>query len=308
MAADRDDVRKRDRDPILTVGTVVLILAFAVVIGIYVNDHYIADSEASPVHVGDSVKVNYTGSYYGYHTEDGSQVFDTSLWSIADDDDKDKSFEFTLKSKSSYTPLSFTIGGTDSYLAMFKNSIVGLRSGQTAEVIIPPSQGYGELTEDNLASYQMEGSTMQRMETVTLDTLKDIYGISTINGNLFNISTPYGWDAHVKYDGNGKTAVVEHLVTPGVYEMNENVSIDVTDVSNDLITFDYLFDTVATKDGSSISYKGSDYDSIRLVKIIVDNEERYVTAVDSIDTPTVFITKNTEEKVGMYLYFMVKLL
>ena len=59
---------KKKRDPIFSVCFVVFVVACVGVLGVYVDEHYI-QSDDTKVAYGDTVEVNYTGSYYGYYTE-----------------------------------------------------------------------------------------------------------------------------------------------------------------------------------------------------------------------------------------------
>jgi peptidylprolyl isomerase len=70
--------------------------------------------------IGDTVKIHYTGKM-----EDG-EVFDTS-----------KSRE----------PIEFTIGSS-TIIRGFQNGVIGMRTGETRTVTVPPEEGYGPRNED----------------------------------------------------------------------------------------------------------------------------------------------------------------
>ena len=61
---------KKKRDPIFTVCFVVFILAAVSVVGVYVNEHYLTEDNTR-VAYGDSVSVNYVGTFYDF---DGNEI------------------------------------------------------------------------------------------------------------------------------------------------------------------------------------------------------------------------------------------
>lgn len=301
MAEQKDPVRKKDRDPILTVGFIVLILAFAVVGGVFINNTYLKDSSGSPAHTGDTVKVDYVGSYYDYYTEEGAQVFDTSLWDVADNSAYAKSYEFTLKSKSSYAPLSFSVGLSTSYLPMFQNAVIGLKPGESAKVTIDPTNGYGALTDSQLKSIGKE-VTMPINETMTVTKFKTVYGVDAGNGINTHLS-PYGWNVTTNSDGTN--VYITHMVTnDAVYNMNDEVTVKTTVTG---ITFKYSYEITPIQDPSenTIDFDSATYKQTELVKIFYEDKTYYVTGVDDLDNPTKLLLKNTDERTGMYLYFTV---
>jgi len=247
--------------------------------------------------------VNYTGSYYGYYDEDGAQMFDTSLLANSDNDDYKKSFEFTPKTGSADTPISFTIGGTDSYLQMFKDAVIGLKAGESARVMIPPADGYGALTGEQVGIVGKTGN-MNVHEKIKLDTFTGLYGISSIAGTM-EVTSPYGWPAEVSPAGSQYVNVTHKPAVGSVYLMNGGVSLSVSSVSGASIAFEYVitFEKLSEEfvyPDVSVTDK---FENVVLQKVIVNNEERYITAVSG--DGLVFVTKNTDERTGMYLYFEI---
>jgi len=328
MASEDNSPIKKERDPILTIGFVVLILAFATVGGIFINDNYLRSENISPAMTGDKVNVNYTGSYYGFYTEDGAAVFDTSIWSIANDSAFLKSFEFALRgSESSYVPISFTIGGTDSYLKTFMAAAYGLRPGDSSQVCIAPADGYGALTADNITVVNAAAITIPRVQVMSYSDFKSIYnGGNDITSNVLIECGPYGWPLSVKYNPNSSSNVtVEHIVTDGAeYRMNKDVNVEVR-LTNSSATIEltYIINGGAGLSGVPFSANTSDgsdptvfidpstgihYENVKLVQVFYKDKNYYITAVDDITSPTgptVYVLKNTSERVGMYLYFNI---
>ena len=311
MAADQENVRKKERDPILTVGFVVLMLAFATVIGIYVNDEYLKGSENNPARLGDTVSVDYAGSFYGYYG-DGGTVFDTSMWGVADDKSISKSFEFTLRAESAYAPMS-TDGSN--VLPQFRNAFLGLRVGESATVIISPENGYGALTIDNTKRVNAAGITMNLTETMTVGDFKTIYGVSDIKDDANDLRSPWGWFVDVKFNTADSVTVLHKVTTATIGVVNEDVTTKVTAVTGTTFTFGYEFNDLKaapdqTVSDSLASELGiSNPKSVELVKIFYDGQMYYVAAVDDVSAPTQLVLKpatgDRAETVGMFLYFNV---
>ena len=89
--------------------------------------------------IGDNVSVDYT-----LKLADGS-VLDTSLESVAK--------EFGLFDKSSkYSPLSFTINSNSGLIPGFVNGVMGMKVGETKEVVVQPEYGYGKVDSTKIYS------------------------------------------------------------------------------------------------------------------------------------------------------------
>jgi FKBP-type peptidyl-prolyl cis-trans isomerases 2 len=319
MAADQEVKKKKERDPILTVGFVVLIVAFASVIGIFINDEYLSSTENTPAKTGDLVYVNYTGSYYTYYDGDGAVIFDTSLWSVADNDDFQKSFEFSLRSESQYIPLSFTIGGSDNLLQRFKDAAIGLLPGETSTVRISPEDGYGALTKSNTTMIRNEDLSKGVTETIPKADFESFYGITGLEGNKTNLPSPYGWFIDASCPSGSTFVTVSHRVVEGkTYTLNADVGIEVTKVTSDGFEYRYVFNglTAAPVDDQTVSDDlanrlgcAGSVESVKLVKIIYNEKSYFLAAVDDVDAPMELVMKNSDsnnrETVGMYLYFAI---
>ena len=312
MAADQEVKKKKERDPILTVGFVVLLLAFASVIGIFINDEYLSSSESTPAKTGDLVYVDYTGSYYTYYDETGAVIFDTSLWSVADNSDLKKSFEFSKRTESQYVPLSFTIGGTDNLLQRFKDAAVGLMPGESSTVRISPEDGYGALTTSNTRKIDNTTLTKNVTEQMTKSDFEAFYGITGLSGSVSRQPSPYGWTIDAVCPTGSNIVTVTHNIRNAVYTLNDDVDIEVTDVTAGVFTYKYIINDLKYAPAEdqtvpeSLGYGAMK--SVKLVKIIY-NEKNYFLAAVGADNAEMFVLKNSDsnnrETVGMYLYFTV---
>lgn len=91
---------------------------------------------------GDAVTVEYTG-----RTEEGA-VFDTTRESVAEEEglaaaQPDREFE----------PLTFELG-EGRIIEGLEDALVGLEQGATPTVTIPPEQGYGQWSEENVREFE----------------------------------------------------------------------------------------------------------------------------------------------------------
>jgi FKBP-type peptidyl-prolyl cis-trans isomerase 2 len=101
------------------------------------------DPNANVVQNGDTVTVNYIGKLVN------GRIFDTSIWSVANDTSQPKSLTFTLKSQSSYNPLTFKVG-SGQVIEGFNNAVIGMTlNSPYKNVTIPPSQAYPEQPQFN---------------------------------------------------------------------------------------------------------------------------------------------------------------
>ena len=325
MAAE-DDVRKKERDPILTVCFVVLVLAFAVVGGIQINNSFFGGDSGPSATAGYTVEVDYNGSFYNFYDNDGSLIFDTSSWSIANDENHAKSFEFTLRAESSYEPLSFTVGDPKhgGLLPMFANAVTGMNKGDVARIVIDPANGYGALTEQMM---KRSGAVfnVNVMESVPYDLFKKYYNNNEdIGGNMNGLTGPFGWKMNVKYTEGDKFVNVTHLAEKDKeYDMNDDVKVKVTAVTGSNITYELVIDYETYTQNFEGEFKDAKfentYDYVKAVKVfLVDNEgmpgEYFLYAVENPAAPTNFVfkyigtdaeNKEIKETAGMFLCFVI---
>ncbi|MEF8814037.1 MAG: peptidylprolyl isomerase [Halovenus sp.] len=93
---------------------------------------------------GDRVRIEYVG-----RLEDGS-IFDTSDKVLAEtsgliEEDPDRDF----------APLNIDVG-EDSVIPGVQEALLGMEEGEEKTVTVPPEKGYGEHTEERVATYDRE--------------------------------------------------------------------------------------------------------------------------------------------------------
>jgi len=317
MAAE-DDVRKKERDPILLVCFVTLVLAFGVVGGIFVNDNFFSGNSGPAATAGHTVEVDYNGSFYNYYDNDGV-IFDTSFWDIANDENRAKSFEFTLRKESEYKPLSFTVGSPSSYLQMFTDAVTGLQKGDVARVVIDPENGYGVLTEKMME--RVSGFTIPVMQTISYADFKANYnGGENLEGNT-TMDSPFGWKMNVFFTSADADVIIEHRPTVNTtYDMNDDVKVKVTDMTGGTVTYELVIDYqtyTQNFEGDLKDAKFEDrYDYVKTVKVFNDGREFFLYAVEfdtdgkAIDWVFKYIETDASgtkisETAGMFLCFVI---
>ena len=307
MAEDSEAPRRDKRDPILMIGTIVLVAAFIVVIGGYAYGE-LSPANEGPMKYGDSVKVDYVGSYYGWHDGYAAAdygydvndivVFDTSVWSVADDDAIAKSYEFTKKNENQYTPFSVTIGSGGA-LTDFENSLIDAKPGDVIHISI--ENAYGELENANKkdlpssASLTKPATDISFTEVMSLPVYKLTFGIpasDTVYPGTYMPIHPYGWKCIATYTSGGYVTV-QHIVEDSVTYKNadESISTYVT------------FSPGASEFEASFTFnKLSAGGDLKLTEFIY-NGAKYYAYYDEEDSTRYM--KDTAEITGMTLYFTI---
>ncbi|MGN1045390.1 MAG: FKBP-type peptidyl-prolyl cis-trans isomerase [Candidatus Methanomethylophilaceae archaeon] len=291
----------RKADPIAMSCFVVIMLACVVILGSYVNAMYINPQWDSPVAVeGDTVKVEYVGSYNTYYDRDGAVIFDTNVKSVNDGSEYLKSPSYTNKTSFSY--LSFKVGdGT--VLPGFSDAVVGKLINWTALVAIPADEGYGlaekydfELTQD----FKFTGTmTLEAFNTLASTSLKasDLtvgYEVTMPNG-LTAIVNKSGIDSVTYQYVYSEVEELKNNETVKVTKIDDNVSIKVTAINGSEFTIQYIFSSANKMYETVIPYE--DAEKIVFVDNFTDGQYKYKIADGS---------SNQEQK-GEVLYFWIKI-
>ncbi len=272
---------------------VVMMLAFVVVIGAHINATYIsAGTDNTTALTGDTVEVDYVGSYFGYYDETGAVVFDTNMKDVSNGSYA-KAPSFT--NKSTFEALSFKVGGTD-VLKKFGDAVIGHKVGDVVKVTIAPADGYGVSEKKDYSKTVVYNMGYK----LTLDEFNAIMDSSYKASDLSmkTMESPFkGIDMMVNYNSDSEVTIEFLNVkadTTGDSKIDSNVSFKVTSVVGQTFTVEYDFKT--------------DNDKMFLVidnecnPIFVDYEdEKFTYKVGSFDNA------NKEEQKGEDLYFYIKI-
>jgi hypothetical protein len=301
-----DEVRiKKDRDPIMVVCFVVFLLASVAVIGATVYNDYVK-ADDTLVAPGDSVSVNYTGTYYAYFGESNAVVFDTSYWSVANDKNVIKSNDFTARSESAYTPLKFTVGGNE-VLADFGNATIGHKVGDTVRVLVAADRGYVSAGTDKTVSTS-ESIKIPTVQKLTSAQFESIYEFKLL-GRANDLKSPYGWLADASYNTSDDTVTLYYKPTVDQsYTITDEtfgkVAVSVTSVSSTEISFRYVVSAYKV-----VNSVGADKE-IEMIKVNLGTEVFYIKSVVDNNGDGIaesFTYKTEGERYNQPLYFEIKL-
>lgn len=288
---------KKKRDPIFSTCFVIFILAAVGVVGVFVDEHYLTDDDRK-VAYGDTVKVDYVGTFYDYYGGENAVVFDTSISSIGKNDSVIKSNSFNSTSFSEY---SVTVGSKGS-LEDFENALVGHKIGDKVKVAIENGYDSGSVITDASTS----GLTVPVVQEMTLAQYKDVYGTSpSVSGSA--ITTVYGWTAIAVLDSASQKVVVTNMPESGkTYDYTDDdaedkhsfgtVKFTVTGVSGGTITYSMSIEGYTTVDSST--------GEIQMVQLRLGDETRYVTHYNGSS----FTYKTCDETKNQTLYFEIEIL
>lgn len=280
--------RKGVEAPIAVTATV-LVVCLLIVAGLAIAENFSGgnDDGVRTAVNGDSVKVDFIGTF------DNGRVFDTSLWSVASDDEVPKSFSFTKKQQSQYVPLEFTIG-EGRLLAKFESAVIGLAAGETRTITLTPEEGYGLVPASKLTSHHTIDEIPLR-QTMNLTEFEDFFGEAAANGLV--VSHPvYGWDVVIEtYSPNVDEVIVRNQPVQGMKywsygdrDASQGWEVRVNAVDSDSITIENMLNTNMVN-----SVKGVD----------ADGESFFLHAIE--DGRMYF--KYSVERVGQNLNFEITL-
>ena len=303
MTGDEVKVRK-ERDPIMMVCLVVFMLAAVSVTGAMVYDNYIKADDTMAVN-GDSVTVNFVGSYYDFYQDGHYVVFDTNIWSVTNDNNVPKSNDFTAREESAHNPLKFTVGG-GTVLQMFGDAVIGHKVGDKITVKIPAGQGYNTADTNTFVNASTPAN-IPATERMTLAQFESAYGFQ-LNG-VKEITSVYGWPAMATFNNSDSTVMISHLPVVGQsYVMQDDdfgkVTVRVASVGGN-VTFSYEISNFTV-----VGQNGANKD-IQMILLDLGTEKRYITSVVDSNNDGIadsFVYKTDGERYNQDLYFEIELL
>lgn len=223
-------------DPTIFWSTMVLIIASILVIGATVLN---VGAERNAVY-GDSVNVDYTGSYYGYFDEDNKHVFDRSQLKIKIDESNRDKYPFVY-------------------------ALIGHHPGEEIKFCVKnESDPHTEKIKNNIK--------IKRVDTFSMSEYISFFGIDAPSevGIYDDIDSPYGWPAKVIIN-TIDPIMVEYKPDKNTthYSIKDSsTKIKVTDVTTDSISF--MYEDILKKEECE-----KERDTVRIVL-----DKRFVYAVD----------------------------
>ncbi len=180
----KNDTGGLAKTALIIIVVLVLLSASTLAIVLYQGNQDATNQKNRTVVNGDTVNVNYIGKL-----PDG-RVFDTSLLNVANNASIPKSLSFTLQANTSYTPLSFTVGG-GTLITGFNNAVIGMKVGETKTVDISPSEAYGNLDMSKVTTFNLT-ETKNVYEDMSFAQFKAKYSVTAVAG--MTVTDPvYKW-------------------------------------------------------------------------------------------------------------------
>ncbi|MCQ2071203.1 MAG: FKBP-type peptidyl-prolyl cis-trans isomerase [archaeon] len=289
--AGEDNTRKKEREPITYLCSIILLVACIAVIGTFVYDHYIADDKET-IDTGDTVELNYTGAYYNFYDEGGA-IFQTTVSSI---DDNSKYLYSPGYSFASGT-ISMTVG-SGKYLAGFEDAVRGHKVGDTVKVHLTAEEGYwlgGYWS--NLYSAKTLADTSTLSVSYTVAEFGKIYDKQAY-GEKFD--SKLGIPAIAILDSQAGNVIVTFYPEAGKSYTSGDVVYKVNTVTETEFTYEVQYDFVKT--GKTIEpVDGEKFNEVRMVEINGD-----LICGLSLDGKSM-IVKNSAERNNIDLYFTIEI-
>jgi FKBP-type peptidyl-prolyl cis-trans isomerase 2 len=184
----KNDTGGLAKTALIIIIVLVMLSASTLVIVLYQGNQDETNKKNRTVVNGDAVKVDYIGKL------SDERVFDTSLASVANDASVPKSLSFTLRGNTSYTPLSFTVGG-GTLITGFNNAVIGMKVGEVKTVNITPSEGYGNLVMSKVSNFTLT-ETKNVYVDMSFAEFKAKYSVTAVAG-ITVVDPVYKWPVNV---------------------------------------------------------------------------------------------------------------
>ncbi len=261
-----------DKNTVTIIAVIVMVAAVAIAAAVLLmpKDNSGHDVDKEKVVSGDTVSVNYVGTFYDYNGGENAAVFDTSYQYIAEDATVFKSNDYTPRSE--YNTLDFKVGdGT--VLKKFNDAVIGHSVGETVKVYLTAEEGYVAALETGTVT--QEGNVMSSGYLTTSSYFAYVYpGVSLIAGTPVSYTTSYGWPGTATLSEDGTLVTMQYLPTEGKsYKVYDNtrttVYYKVTDVG-ETITYDIDIRNPVYLDETSI----------QMIKLEMGSRFVYITDID----------------------------
>ena len=159
------------------------------------------------VGAGDMVKVDYIGEF-----ADG-RVFDTSIYSVANDSEVPKSLFFQMRgNETRYNPIEFKIGGY-TMIPGFDQGVRGMKVGETKTFDVPAAQAYGDMDPALKRTMQLE-ETLAVKQTLDKAAFKEMFGVEPATQGV-NWAKHAGLSIDATYHIESNRFIVEFRATVG---------------------------------------------------------------------------------------------
>ncbi|MCQ2086185.1 MAG: hypothetical protein MJY54_02020 [archaeon] len=270
-------LKASNRDAIISISAIILLLACSVVIGNTIYDNTFVRHD-SVIKYGDSVEIEYVGSLYNYYDRDGdSAIFDTNIMSVAND--KNRTFIYeqfeNFNNYNTFSNIRSIVIGNGELPAAFEDAIIGHRFGDTIEF-------------SSADVYPLEGKVgyLKKSDEYSINKSKVFYSDSEFKAffgvdapeTCFTIKSPYGWNAYAVRNFNNLIAVEYLPENSREYIGDTGVIYKVSKVADGKIVLRYDF----PYNGKIIRAIGPyDEEMIYINEQISENEYKYKTEINT---------------------------
>ena len=292
--ADETPVKQKQREPITLFFGIILLAACILAIGIFISDDVLGNDDEKVTN-SSTVKVNYTGSLYGYYDE-GGMIFQTTVSSI----DENTGYRHTSTYSFNDSTLSVDMSNP-STLKMFSDSLLGHKEGDTVRVAIPADQAY--VKPETLSTHALTGMTAAN----------NFYSASS------DFSAPFGWTYTATYDDVKGMYLITYNMTDSKEVTVDGVKLTTSDFTYDAdkVTYNLAISGAAkAKDVNGQSYTinegGTDYTAIETIVLPSSGEESLKvigaqTIDDSGNVSGSILMKTTGLIDNMPLFFVIEI-